>query len=80
MERLDRATLARLQVGIDERTAARVEPDEVETAAGIEAICSGALEGWARDLAGRVAVALAREIPAAEPSVPDPPRARGCWL
>lgn len=53
------------------------ERDEVERAAAVEAICSGALERWAGELAGRAAAALARGRYAEASPPGEPPPARG---
>jgi hypothetical protein len=52
------------------------EPDDVQTAAAVEAICSGALERWALELAQRAAVSLAWGLRGGAPT-PDAPPARG---
>ena len=55
----------------------RPDPDETETAAGVEAVCSGALERWADELAKCAAVALATGLRAEPAAQHDPPPARG---
>ena len=65
--------------GQADQRAAQHEPDhdEVETATAVEAVCSGALERWARELAERAAVSLSRGVRVDATSPPDPPPARG---
>ena len=62
----------------DEGGAPMIRPpdDEIETATAVEAICTGALQRWAHDLAERAAVALAVRLRGEAASL-DPPRAGG---
>jgi len=55
----------------------RIDPDELQTAASIEAVCSGALVRWARHLALRASFATAQRAAAPAVDESDPPPARG---
>jgi hypothetical protein len=62
---------------VPDSPSAELDDDGVETATGVEAICSGSLERWARDLAERTAVSLASGERAAPAPASEPPPARG---